>query len=189
MQQNEFKSVEKTGRQMGFSWMPQVNTEPKYPDPFRPGHLTCFDYSKKLKDVLADQVVYHCRLLIAKHKTMTKMSEEQLQEYFADLQATAYSRAYKGLGCLKIIHGTNLYVQSHVRFAACTLASEYKKRKEKSVVLVPMEALHNVGTLSWTDAMQMAVKYVEDGLDDEASKLYEAIIQGTTEEHDGAYIS
>lgn len=180
---NAFTAVAKTGRRMGFSWMPQVNTEPKYPDPWRPGKLSVFDLSKKLKDVIGDMVVYHVRLLIAKYKTMTKMTEEQLQDYFLELQALAYQRAFNGLKSWKAIYGLNLYVQNHVRFSAMSLHDIREKQKLTQPILIPNENVSSLA-MGFQEAMELAENYACGDREDEAAKIYEAIAMETAQKEE-----
>lgn len=177
---NAFTAVEKTGRKMQFAWMPNVNTIPKYPDPWRPGKLSVFDLSKKLKDVLGDMIVYHVRFLIAKHKAMTKMSEEQLQDYFLDLQALAYRKAMAGLKSWKPIYGLNLYIQNHVRFAAMSLKTEREAAKLQSPILVPNETVSDLN-MSFGEAMALAEQYDLGDKESEAARIYEIIAQQTAD--------
>lgn len=176
MQDTEFTVYKTSKTQMGFSWMPRVNTVPKYPDPWRPGKTSVFDLTKPLKDVIGEMCVYHSRLLIAKHKAMTKMSEEFLQEYFFELQALAYERAFKGLRCWKPAYGLNMYVQNHVRFAAMTLKTRREKDADKGLgaVLVPDETVSDL-SMSFSEAMSLAEAYIDQGKDSEAAAIYDKI--------------
>lgn len=185
--EKDFKPVKKTGRTMNFSWMPQVNTEPKYPDPWRPGKLSVFDLSKKLTDVLGDMVIYHCRLLIAKHRAMDKMDEDTLMEYFSELQTTAYEKTWKGFRNWKPSYGLNVFVQNQVRFTAMTLKSIRDKQDKKGLnpVLVPSETVSDMA-MTFEEAMAMAELYTDGGNDDQAAKIYEKICLESSVEEDEA---
>lgn len=178
---NAFAAVAKTGRKMGFAWMPNVNTEPKYPDPWRPGKLTYLDLRKKLKDVIADAVVYHCRLYIARNKTMSRMSEDDLKDWYYDLQALTYQRVMKGLKSWCPSYGINIFVQNHVRFTALTLVTKYKTQKETSPVLVRSETLSSAD-ISFMESMAIAESYIDGDREDDAAKLYAAICAETLQE-------
>lgn len=181
----DFEKVDKTGRTMNFAWMPQVNTELKYPDPWRPGKMSCFDLSKPLKDVIGDMTLYHTRLLIAKFKTMTKMDEDMLKEYFSELLALSFERAYKGLKCWKPGYGLNMYVQNHVRFAAMSLKTKREKDAKKGLgaVLIPNETVSDMN-LSFQEAMELAENYEMGGNDEAAAQIYEKIAKQSASDED-----
>lgn len=163
---------------LNFKWLPVVNTELKFlNNPWRPEKPDVFDFSMKLKDVVGNMVVYYSRMVLARLLRRHKWSEEYLQNYYLELSGLATQNVMRGIWSWKPRFSLATFVCNHVTYATMTLAAAHKNEIE----LVTGSRTINSLAISFQDAMTIADGYIEDGNDEAASRIYEAICAETSE--------
>ena len=151
------------------SWLPSINTTKKYPNPWR-ADKSVFDYSKNLRSLVADMVLY-CTVVQMKRTRMFEMrSDEECREIYSHISATAYYKALKGLPSWKPTYDILGFVNSHVNFAWLGLVDEEKRRNDlfNRNVPVPPE-----WSKDFRESMELADLLFHTGRENEAADIYE----------------
>ena len=119
----------KRGLQARFGWLPRQNAEKVFSNPWSE-RKSIFDYSKPMKDLAADMVIYCVILQMKRTKMFAMRCSEELQAIYTELVGRAYYKVMKGLPCWKPTYDPLGFVNSHVNFAWLEFYSEEKVRND-----------------------------------------------------------
>lgn len=167
------KGLDKPGRrglQESCTWLPKMPTERKFNNPWGSGRMSLFDYSKQLKSLIADMVMYGVIVQMKRTKMFAMRPMEECRRIYSDLVSRAYYKAVKGLPCWKPTYDILGFVNSHVNFAWLELYNEEKRELDlfNSAIPIPEN-----WSLSYQKSLELAEELAFCDRTDEAADLFE----------------
>lgn len=167
------KGVQQRGNalQCSRSWLPKINTEKKYRNPWN-ANKSVFDYSLALRSLVADMVLY-CAIIQMKRTNMFEMrSDSECREIYSELTATAYYKALKGLPSWKPTYDILGFVNSHVNFAWLEFVDKEKAHNDLFNRSVPIP---EDWSKDFRESMELADMLFHTGRESEAADIYERV--------------
>lgn len=117
-----------------YTWLPKVNSEKKYNNPWaKEGKLSVFNYDQKLKDLIADMVIYVTINSMVKKGIFKRNNEETCREIYSEIISEATYKVLRGIGNWNTTYDICLFVNLNVQFAFSTYF--FNKKNEPHATL------------------------------------------------------
>lgn len=119
--------------QSKYTWLPKVNSEKKYNNPWaKEGKLSVFNYNQKLKDLVADMIIYVTINTMVKKGIFNRNDEETCRDIYSEIIAESTYKVLRGISNWNVTYDILLFVNLNVQFAFSTYF--YKKKNELNAV-------------------------------------------------------